>query len=377
VSGIEDTLWLDPTSDELLQQLFARLTGKPVMFVTTHRPERSPAWLGLEGVVSMNLERQHGMNIVLAITRGLALPTEVMEETLARTDGVPLYVEELTKSLIESGFLRKQGETYNVRSSPENLSIPASLRDSLMARLDRLEEHKEIAQIGACFGREFSYRLLERVAPIQGPELEHALDRLVSAGLAMQHGSPPSATYVFKHALVQDGAYDSLLRSRRKELHAAIALAGELTSHSAGVESIAHTTHRRATSTPRSRSGVEPACSRSTALRSARRRLTSSAASGSWVSSRPRPSAIASRSRSASRSTPRGRAFAAGPHRRWRTRARDPAPHRVARRRARGRRHRQHRREPHARHVVDVDHHHHAGPHRRLARVGEPHARGR
>jgi class 3 adenylate cyclase len=242
---VEDTHWLDPTSDELLQLLFVRLAGQPVMFVTTHRPERVPAWLDRDGVVSLNLqrlERQHGMRIVLAITRGLALPTEVMEEILARTDGVPLYVEELTKSLLESGFLRKHGETYNLRSSPENFSIPASLRDSLMARLDRLEEHKEIAQIGACFGREFSYRLLERVAPIQGAELEHALDRLVTAGLAMQHGSPPAAAYVFKHALVQDAAYDSLLRSRRRELHAAIALAleGELTARSTGVEPLAH-----------------------------------------------------------------------------------------------------------------------------------------
>ncbi|MBX7194788.1 MAG: AAA family ATPase [Sandaracinaceae bacterium] len=242
---VEDTHWLDPTSDELLQQLFSRLAGLPVMFVTTHRPERLPTWLGSAGVVSMSLqrlERQHGMRIVLAITRGLALPAEVMEEILARTDGVPLYVEELTKSLLESGFLRKQGETYNLRSSPENFSIPASLRDSLMARLDRLEEHKEIAQIGACFGREFSYRLIERVAPIQGAALEHALARIVEAGLAMQQGTPPAATYVFKHALVQDAAYDSLLRSRRKELHASIALAleGELTSRSVGVEALAH-----------------------------------------------------------------------------------------------------------------------------------------
>ena len=242
---VEDTHWIDPTSDELLQQLFARLAGQRVMFVTTHRPERVPAWLEREGVVSMSLqrlERQQSMRIVLAITEGLALPSEVMEEILARTDGVPLYVEELTKSLLESGLLRRQGETYNLRSSPENFAIPASLRDSLMARLDRLEEHKEIAQIGACFGREFSYRLLERVAPVQGAELERALARIVDAGLAMQEGSPPAASYVFKHALVQDAAYDSLLRSRRKELHASIALAleGELTARTVGVQELAH-----------------------------------------------------------------------------------------------------------------------------------------
>ncbi|MBK8256625.1 MAG: AAA family ATPase [Polyangiaceae bacterium] len=242
---VEDTHWIDPTSDELLEQLFARLSDLPILFVTTHRPERVPAWIGREGVVSLNLqrlERQHGMRIVLAITHGLTLPPEVMEEILARTDGVPLYVEELTKSLIESGLLRKHGQTYHLHASPENFSIPASLRDSLMARLDRLNEYKEIAQIGACFGREFSYRWMERVAPIHGAPLQEALARIVESGLALQNGTPPTATYVFKHALVQDTAYDSLLRSRRRELHAAIALAleGEITARSVGVESLAH-----------------------------------------------------------------------------------------------------------------------------------------
>jgi class 3 adenylate cyclase/tetratricopeptide (TPR) repeat protein len=242
---IEDTHWIDPTSDDLLQLLFARLEQLPVLFLVTHRPERVPEWLGRPGVVAMNLqrlERQHGMRIVLSITRGFALPAGVMEEILARTDGVPLYVEELTKSLLESGVLRKQEEAYNHRSSRDSYTIPASLRDSLMARLDRLEDYKEIAQVGACFGREFSYRLLERVVHLRGASLEQALERIVQAGLAVQHGVPPNATYVFKHALVQDAAYDSLLRSRRKELHAAIALAIEddLLVRSVDVEALAH-----------------------------------------------------------------------------------------------------------------------------------------
>ncbi len=242
---IEDTHWIDPTSDELLQLLFSRTERLPVLFVTTHRPEREPVWLDRAGVIAMalsRLERQHALKIVLAVTGGVALPGEVMDEILARTDGVPLFVEELTKSLLESGVLRQQGETYNLRSAPENFSIPVSLRDSLMARLDRLEDHKEIAQIGACFGREFSYERIDRVAPVHGPALEQALDRLVDSGLAMQHGQPPNATYVFKHALVQDAAYDSLLRSRRRELHAAIAhaLEGELASRTIGIEELAH-----------------------------------------------------------------------------------------------------------------------------------------
>ncbi len=242
---VEDTHWIDPTSDELLQLLFTRLANRRVLFVTTHRPEGLPTWLGRPGVVAIHLqrlERQHGARIVLAITQGLALPAEVMAEILARTDGVPLFVEELTKSLLESGYFRKQGESYNLRSSPEQIVIPASLRDSLMARLDRLEEHKEVAQIGACFGREFSFELMARVAPLDGGALAIALERIVDAGLAIQYGAPPAATYVFKHALVQDAAYDSLLRSRRKELHAAIATALE-EEHGAGsamLEPLAH-----------------------------------------------------------------------------------------------------------------------------------------
>ena len=161
------------------------------------------------------------------VAGGKALPAEVLEQIVAKTDGVPLFVEELTKTVLESGLLREENGAYVLATALTPLAIPSTLQDSLMARLDRLAPVKEIAQIGAAIGREFSYRLLEAVSPIQGPALQDALGQLMAAELIHARGAPPEATYVFKHALVQDTAYASLLRSRRQRIHADIARALE------------------------------------------------------------------------------------------------------------------------------------------------------
>lgn len=226
----EDLHWADPTSQELLDVLVRRIPSLPVLFIGTHRPEYVPPWTGQSGVTGVPLSRlgrRFGTELVARVTAGRQLPPEVLEEIVARTDGVPLYVEELTKSVLESGVLRQAGDRYVLQGPLSALAIPSTLRDSLVARLDRLAPIKEIAQIGACIGREFAYELIVRVAGIDEQQLERALDRLAETGLLVRRGAPPEATYSFKHALVQDAAYDSLLKSRRTQLHAAIARALE------------------------------------------------------------------------------------------------------------------------------------------------------
>jgi class 3 adenylate cyclase len=221
----EDAHWIDPTSQELLDLLVLRLHRMPVLLAATHRPEHAPAWAGQSGVTTLTLNRlaqRQVARLVEEVTAGMALPPELLSEILSRTDGVPLFVEELTKAVLESGLVRQTGEFYAVKD-PSALFIPTSLRDSLVARFDRLASVKEIAQVGACIGREFSYELVARVASLGGEQLETALNKLVDTGLATRRGAPPDATYTFKHALVQDAAYDSLLKSRRSQLHARIA----------------------------------------------------------------------------------------------------------------------------------------------------------
>jgi tetratricopeptide (TPR) repeat protein len=161
--------------------------------------------------------------MISALAGGKALPWTLLEQILTRTDGVPLFVEELTKSILESGELTEVGDHYDYGGPARAVIIPATLRDSLMARLDRFMPVKEIAQIGAAIGREFSYSLIAAVAPMPQAQLDDSLTRLSESGLAFRRGTPPDAVYTFKHALVQDAAYDSLLRSRRQELHGKIA----------------------------------------------------------------------------------------------------------------------------------------------------------
>ena len=223
---VEDLHWIDPTSQELLNLLVARLQGLHVLLLTTYRLEYTAPWVGQSGVTALTLTRlgrRQGARLVEEVTQGRALPPEVLEEILARTDGVPLFVEELTRSVLESGLLRQNGDHYSLLAPLSSLAIPTSLRDSLMARLDRLAPIREIAQIGACIGRDFSYELLAHISALDAAALEAALDKLVDAGLVLRRDLPPDATYSFKHALVQDAAYDSLLKSRRVQLHARIA----------------------------------------------------------------------------------------------------------------------------------------------------------
>jgi predicted ATPase/class 3 adenylate cyclase len=222
----EDAHWADPTTLEVLDLLIDRVRTVPLLVVLTHRPEFQSRWSGQGHVGALDLSkltRTQSAAIVSALAGGKALPAVLLEQILTRTDGVPLFVEELTKSILESGELTEAADHYQYTGSARAVTIPATLRDSLMARLDRFMPVKEIAQIGAAIGREFSYELISAVAPIPQAQLDDALRRLGESGLAFRRGTPPDAVYSFKHALVRDAAYESLLKSRRHELHAKIA----------------------------------------------------------------------------------------------------------------------------------------------------------
>jgi class 3 adenylate cyclase/tetratricopeptide (TPR) repeat protein len=227
---LEDAHWLDPTSRELFDQIVDRLQRLPVLLVVTFRPEVSPPWIGFPHVTLVTLNRlakAQARSLVERVTGGKALPSEVLEQILARTEGVPLFAEELTKTVLESGFLSDAGDRYVLARPLPPFAIPATLHDSLMARLDRLAPAKEVAQIGACIGREFDHQLIAAVVSLPEAELQLALDRLVAAELVFRRGVAPATTYLFKHAMVRDVAYESLLRKRRQDLHARIASAIE------------------------------------------------------------------------------------------------------------------------------------------------------
>jgi len=222
----EDVHWIDPTTIELLNQTIKAIKALPMLFLITFRPEFFPSWLDEPNVKMLRLERLGRVQVeamIADITSGKKLPAEVLEQIIHKTDGVPLFVEELTRTVLESGFLKEAGNQYVTQDSLPVRAVPATLHDSLMARLDRLAQIKEIAQIGAALGREFSYRLLAAVAPISGASLRAALAQFAAADLIFGRGDPPDATYVFKHALVQDAAYSSLTRSKRQQLHSGIA----------------------------------------------------------------------------------------------------------------------------------------------------------
>jgi predicted ATPase len=222
----EDAHWADPTTLEVIDLLIHRARNLPLLLVVTHRPEFSSRWSHYGHVAAptlAKLARPQTGAMVSRLAGGKALPADLLEQILGKTDGVPLFVEELTKSILESGDLRDAGDRWEISGRASTLAIPATLRDSLMARLDRFTPVKEIAQIGAAIGREFSYELIAAVAPLAIPELDQALAQLVASGLAFQQGTPPDAVFTFKHALVQDAAYDSLLKRRRQELHGRIA----------------------------------------------------------------------------------------------------------------------------------------------------------
>jgi tetratricopeptide (TPR) repeat protein len=222
----EDAHWADPTTLEVLDLLIDRVRTVPLLVVLTHRPEFQSRWSQQGHVGALNLSkltRTQSAAMVSSLAGGKALPEALLEQILTRTDGIPLFVEELTKSILESGQLKEAASHYEYGGSARAVNIPATLRDSLMARLDRFMPVKEVAQIGAAIGREFSYELIAAVAPMPQAQLDDSLARLSESGLAFRRGTPPDAVYTFKHALVQDAAYDSLLKSRRQDLHAKIA----------------------------------------------------------------------------------------------------------------------------------------------------------
>jgi len=222
----EDVHWADPTTLEVLDRLVDRVRSVPLLIVLTHRPEFESRWLEQGHVSAINLSkltRGQSTAILLWLAGGKALPPALLEQILAKTDGVPLFVEELTKSILESGELKDIGDRYDYGGAARIVNIPSTLRDSLMARLDRLGPVKEIAQIGAVIGRDFSYELIAAIVATGQAHLDGLLAQLTSSGLAFRTGMPPDAVYTFKHALVQDAAYDSLLKSRRQQLHAKIA----------------------------------------------------------------------------------------------------------------------------------------------------------
>jgi class 3 adenylate cyclase/predicted ATPase len=222
----EDAHWADPTTLEVIDLLVHRVGNFPLLVVITHRPEFSSRWSHYGHVAALTLTkltRSQGTAMVSRLAGGKALPADLLDQILDKTDGVPLFVEELTKSILESGNLRDAGDRWEYAGQRGTLAIPLTLRDSLMARLDRFAPVKEIAQIGAAIGREFSWELIAAVAPHPKSELDQALAQLTASGLAFQQGTPPDAVYTFKHALVQDAAYDSLLKARRQGLHGKIA----------------------------------------------------------------------------------------------------------------------------------------------------------
>jgi class 3 adenylate cyclase/predicted ATPase len=222
----EDAHWADPTSLKWLELVIDRVQGIPVVVVITFRPEFQPPWSGYTHITSLTLNRfssSLATTMVDKVTGGIQLPTEVLEQIVTKTDGVPLFVEELTKTILESGLLTVHLDQYVLSGPLPKVAIPATLHDSLMARLDRLGPVKEVAQIAAAIGREFSYDLLAAVSPLSSSELQNALNQLIDAELLFRRGNSENGDYIFKHALVQDAAYQSLLKSARLQLHARIA----------------------------------------------------------------------------------------------------------------------------------------------------------
>jgi predicted ATPase len=221
----EDVHWVDPTSLEVLSRTVDRIKTLQALLIVTFRPEFNAPWVGQPHVTSLTLNRlgeREAAAIVAGLVGNTGLPRDVMVEIVERTDGIPLFVEEMTKAVLEAESEAAARRT--VAAVPSSaLAVPASLHASLMARLDRLGPAKEVAQIGSAIGREFSHALLASVARKPEAELGSALDRLVQAGLLSRQGVPPQASYLFKHALVQDAAYGTLLREPRRGLHARIA----------------------------------------------------------------------------------------------------------------------------------------------------------
>src|SRR5262249_30030385 len=213
---------VDPTTLEFLSLLVDQGPTARILALCTFRPDFSLPWTGrshLTQVTLPRLPRQQATEMTERVAHGKALPPEVVEQVVAKTDGVPLFVEELMKMVLESGLLQERAGRYELTGPLSPLAIPTTLHDSLMARLDRLATVKGLAQLGATLGREFSYALLLAVSPWDAEIVQQGLHQLVEAEFLYQRGLPPHATYLFKHALIQDTAYQSLLKSTRQQYH--------------------------------------------------------------------------------------------------------------------------------------------------------------
>lgn len=227
---VEDAHWLDPTTMDLLTRIIDRIQAMRVLLIITFRPDFKPVWVDYGHVTFLTLSRlprRHSVELLASMTGGKTLPLEVERAILAKTDGIPLYIEELTNNLLESGLLTEEKNSFSLKAPLMDLSIPDSLQALLMERIDRLGPAKEIVQMGASIGREFSYELLRETVDITEGELKSALHLLTASGLIFQEGDIPAAKYFFKHGLIQDAAYSSLPKKLRRSLHARITRALE------------------------------------------------------------------------------------------------------------------------------------------------------
>ena len=222
----EDLHWADPSTLELLALEIEQTPTVPILNVLTFRPDFAPPWPQRSHITPLTLNRLERPEVETLVGQhagGKTLPEEVVEHIVDKTDGVPLYVEELTKAILEADFLHETAAGYELAGPLSDLAIPATLQDSLMARLDRLPSIREVAQLGAVLGREFAYEMVQAIASIEETTLQEGLAQLVDAELLYQRGRPPRAKYIFKHALVQDAAYQSLLRRTRQYYHRQVA----------------------------------------------------------------------------------------------------------------------------------------------------------
>ncbi|MFQ5937306.1 MAG: AAA family ATPase, partial [Acidiferrobacterales bacterium] len=223
---VEDIHWIDPSTFKLISLLIEQLPFSRLFLLITFRPDFGLPWSAHGHITSLSLnrfDRKESTALISKVTKGKTLPEDVLEQIIAKTDGVPLFIEELTKTVLESDLLKDAGDRYALSGSLTRLAIPASLQDSLMARLDHLGTVKEVAQLAAVLGRRFSHELLVAASQLDQSVIGDALSRLVQAELIYRRGLPPDVTYEFKHALVQDTAYESLLKGQRQQYHQRVA----------------------------------------------------------------------------------------------------------------------------------------------------------
>ena len=222
---LEDAHWIDPTTRELFDRNIERIRSLPVLLIVTYRPEFVPPWLGQSHVTTLTLNRlgrRENAILIRQVARGKELPAALLEQIITSTDGVPLFIEEMTKSVLESDDLREENGTYVLAAGLPVLAVPETLQGSLTARLDRLGAARAVVQTGAALGREFTFPVLKAVIKAGDAELEPLLDQIVASQLVHQRGAVPHAIYSFKHALVQDAAHETLIRSQRAQLHGRI-----------------------------------------------------------------------------------------------------------------------------------------------------------